>query len=216
VAVRGGSVRGGFQKALGAMGGGKAVAEGAVLEARPVPGDKVSSAAVASGSGSAIVLRRCELRTPGGWPLLQPMLTGHHATLMVLEGGRATAADCACGWFTYVCGQGSVLLHSGLAFPPGLGAAIVTQDGGEARELPAAAGGAGAPRAGVPAMPLAPPEAGSGAAGAAVPVVAAGAVEAAAPATTVAAAGVGEAAALAVAVEGSGSGPRRPWAAREC
>jgi hypothetical protein len=159
--MRGGSVHGGSEGAFGATGGGKAVAEGAVLEGRDGPGVRsMAAAAVASFPGTTLVLRRCELRIQG--PPSMPRPSDQPAlNLMVAHGARATAADCACGGPAVVMGQGSVLLHSGLAFPPGEEGTIAIADGGVARELPAAAGAAAAPRAGAAAPPAAPLEAGS-------------------------------------------------------
>jgi hypothetical protein len=135
VAVRGGSVRGGWMSALLAMRGGKATAEGAVLESRGGPSP---CTAMATEQGSMLVLRRCELlaSSPGGG------MAG--ISLHVGGGARATAADCACSGRATLQGQGSVLLHAGLAFPPGMEYPIVADDGGVARELPVAASGAAA------------------------------------------------------------------------
>ncbi len=141
--VRGGSVRGGKSAALGSREGGKAVAEGAVLEARPAEGQESSSAAVATGPGSAVVLRRCVLQEPRGSTGGEP--SHHHAwdaSVLVRAGGRGTAADCACAGPVVSTGQGSALLHSGLAFAPGMVETVAALDGGVARELPAAAPGA--------------------------------------------------------------------------
>ncbi len=144
--VRGGSVRGGSLAAVRAVDAGKVVAEGALLEARPEEGQEAPAATVlAEGPGSAVVLRRCELLQPGGEysraaPSSKPQPALHHRCMQTGGGARATAADCACGGPITVLGQGSSLLHSGLAFPPGLARSIVTQGGGTARELPAAAG----------------------------------------------------------------------------
>ncbi len=103
VAVRGGSVHGGSTSALAAIDGGKAVAEGAVLEAWPAMGQVVpSSAAAACGPGSALVVRHCELRLPKG-------RAGTHVSLNIEGGARATAADCACSGFVLVQQQGSSL-----------------------------------------------------------------------------------------------------------
>jgi hypothetical protein len=57
-------VRGGTYTAFAAFSGGKAVAEGATLEARPLAGKANSTAAMATDPGSTIVLRRCQLRVP--------------------------------------------------------------------------------------------------------------------------------------------------------
>jgi hypothetical protein len=150
--------------AVWATGGGKAVAEDAFLEARPAEGQgRSSSAALATEAGSTVVLRRCELRCPvaqGGQQQQQPP-AGAHRGLQVEGGGRATAADCTCSGPIVVLDQGSSLLHSGLAFPPGLARRIITGDGGVARELPAPAGSAAGGRAGTGAPLPAPPEAGS-------------------------------------------------------
>ncbi len=117
--------------------------EGAVLESISRVEDQDSCTAMASGVGSMLVLRRCELRasTPGERSAGMSML--------VSEGARATAADCACSGRVVVGGHGSSLLHSGLAFPPGLEHTIVAADGGVARGLPAAAGAVAGARPGV-------------------------------------------------------------------
>ncbi len=130
-------MRGGSWAALQACDGGKAVAEGALLEARPAEGQAaMSSAAASQDPGSIVVVRHCDLRA-----------ATKHASLIVQTGARATAADCACGGPVVVGGQGSSLLHRGLAFPPDLVCGVVAQDGGVARELPAAAAGPVGPAA---------------------------------------------------------------------
>ncbi len=140
--VRGGSVRGGSKAAVLASRGGKAVAEGAVLEAGPDVGQEWPSSAVrAVRPGSTVVLRHCELRVP---PLPVPAGRLPHVSVLVEEGARGTAADCACAGWLVVEGLGSSLLHSNLAFPPGMERTVVTRLGGMARELPAAAGAAAA------------------------------------------------------------------------
>jgi hypothetical protein len=147
VVVRGGSVRGGYRAALQACDGGKAVAEGAVLEARPAEGQEdTTSSAAAVGPGSTILLQRCELSTPASAPQRQLAAGLSHYSLQVEDRAKATAADCACAGLVLVVGLGSSLLHLGLAFAPGLAHTVVTPDGGVARELPAAGGAAG-PRA---------------------------------------------------------------------
>jgi hypothetical protein len=146
-------VRGGTQAAVAAIAGSKAVAEGAVLEARPAKGQAVlSSAAAATGPGSMLVLRGCELR--GG--VLHPSRSDIDYSLMVAGGARGTAADCTCSGAVVVSGPGSLLLHSGMAFVPSARFTFGTGDGGVARELPAAAGVAGG-RAAVGAPPPAAP-----------------------------------------------------------
>ncbi len=145
-------MRGGCTAALWASDGAKAVVEGAVLQARPAGGQETSAiAAVASGLGSTAVLRRCELCTPA--PGAAPSPAGVHESLVVEAGARGTAADCTCSGRILVVGQGSALLHSGLAFPPYLAEPIGLWQDGVARELPAAAGGS---RAGA-TFPLAAP-----------------------------------------------------------
>jgi hypothetical protein len=144
VVVRGGSVRGGSTAAVIVRQGAKVVAEGVTVEARPATGQaRSSSAARALDSGSTVVLRRCELRVP---PLPVPAGCHQHVSVLVEEGARGTAADCACGGPVLVEGQGSSLLHSNLAFPPGMERTVVPRLGGMARELPAAAGAAAGPR----------------------------------------------------------------------
>jgi hypothetical protein len=159
-------VRGGFRAALQACDGAKAVAEGAVLEARPAEGQEGRpSAAAASGPGSTVVLRRCEgagsssaAMSTDPWSTLvlrhcelrAPQVAadsgGAHSSMLSQEGGRGTAANCTCEGPAVSMGQGSSLLLVGLAFAPGLADTVVTLDGGVARELPAAGGAAG-PRA---------------------------------------------------------------------
>jgi hypothetical protein len=84
-------VRGGSTSALVAVRGGKAVAEGVVLEAWPAMGQVAPSCAtMACNPGSALVVRHCVLlRVPHG-------IAGGHDSLHVEDGARATAADCAC------------------------------------------------------------------------------------------------------------------------
>ncbi len=132
-------MRGGSWAALLVVDGAKAVAEGAVLEARPLEGQPQPSCAVlVAHAGSSVALRRCELRTPQtSVPLhLQHPLRARRS-LQLEEGAKATAAECTCGGRAVVAGRGSTLLHSGLAFPPGLVDAVVADDGGVARQLPA-------------------------------------------------------------------------------
>ncbi len=101
--VRGGSVRGGSHAALVAAGGSKAVAEGAVLQARPVQGQAGSpSAVLVRVRGTMAVLRRCELLSDAG-----------HHSILVVSGARATAADCACGSGVAVMCQGRLLWVNG-------------------------------------------------------------------------------------------------------
>jgi hypothetical protein len=171
VVVRGGSVRGGTFAALSAAMGGKAVAEGALLEARPDVGqlDDMSTA-LALEPGSTLVLRRCELCVP---PTVLPLLgdgrSHSHSGLYVGTGARGTAVDCACEGSVVVSGGGSSLLYTGLAFAPGLGSPVYAYKGGVARELPAAAGAVGS-RPGGSAPPAAPSQAGSHATPASAPV----------------------------------------------
>ncbi len=108
----------------------------------------MGASAVLAMSAGKVVLRRCELRVP---PCSSSLM---QCSLIVKEGARATAADLTCSGMVMVLNQGSMLLHTGLAFPPGLELTIVAIDGGVARELPATAGAAG-PRAGGPAPPAA-------------------------------------------------------------
>ncbi len=136
VAVRNGSVRGGSTAAVRASAGGKAVVEGAVLQARGGGQADFTAAAIADGPGSVLGLRHCKLLLP------PPTGTVVHICLRVGGGARATAADCACNGRAMVMGEGSSLLHSGLAFPPGPDP-IFTAGGGVAHELAAAAGGGG-------------------------------------------------------------------------
>jgi hypothetical protein len=116
-----------------------------------------AATAESSGPGSTLVVRSCELCAPAPVSEATPFprrgrpLQSAHASLLVRGGARATAADCACGGQAVVVNQGSVLLHSGLAFLPGLMGPILYDDGGVVRMLPAAAGGAGGSRAGAPA-----------------------------------------------------------------
>ncbi len=177
--VRGGSVRG-CVVGLEASHGGKAVAEGAVLEARPLRGQQSNVPAMAVDPGTTLVLRRCQLcmaasasPPPGG--------EANHS-LLVGEGARATVADSTCSGAVLVMGAGSSLLHSGLAYaldlddpvsglhsgPPlvaGLPPPIIALDGGVACELQGAAGGLAGPRGWVAAHPAGPPEAGGHGAG---------------------------------------------------
>ncbi len=199
--VRGGSVSGGSEQALCAADGAKAVAEGAMLEARPAEGVD-SSAVLAHGLDSRVVLQRCKLRVP---PVcLQPARApgSEHNSLEVWGGARATAADCTCSGRVHVDGQGSALLHSGLAFPPGLVDPIFEQEGGLAREVPGAAGGAGGAgglggsRAAAPAPAVAPPGAGTQGAGSALVAAAEAAESARHSAGTGASGPAGEAAAV--------------------
>ncbi len=122
------------------------MAEGAVLESVSRVGiedQEQPCTAMASGVGSMLVLRRCELRASS----IEERSGGF--SMRVSGGARATAADCACSGRIVVEGQGSSVLHTGLAFPPGLGDPIATSDGGVARGLPAAAGAAAGARPGV-------------------------------------------------------------------
>jgi hypothetical protein len=199
VAVRGGSVRG--EAALVAIGGARAVVEGAVLEARPA-GEVPTSVVQAENPASTVVLRRCELLVPPVGTQFAGATASEHFSLVVAGGARATAAGCTCSGRAIVVGQGSALLHSGLAFPLGLEDPIFEQEGGLARELPGAADRAGGPRAAAPAPAAAPPGAGSQGAGSAL-VAAAGAAESVQPSAGTGGSGpVGEAAAAA---EGLGS-----------
>ncbi len=144
MAVRGGSVRGGYTAALAVYGGARAVAEAAVLQARPAGAQETPAASVLSSDpGSTVVLRACELPALEAGPsLAQPHASlalindGACSSLKLQEGGRATAVDCACGERILVLGQGSSVLLAGLAFPPGLEDPIKTCAGGVARELP--------------------------------------------------------------------------------
>ncbi len=204
--VRGGSVSGGSKRALLAVQGAKAVAEGTVLEARPAGGGD-SSAVQAQDPASMVALRRCVLRVPpvDPRPVGATGSTCEHRSLLVLKNARATVADCTCSGRAMVHDQGSVLLHSGLAFPPGLVNPVGLWHGGVARELPAVAGGAGGeggPRAAAPAPSVASPGAGSHGA-ASAPVAAAEAAELVQPSAGTGGGGpVGEAAAV---VDGLGS-----------
>jgi hypothetical protein len=143
VVVQGGSLRGGSGYALVAAVGGKAVAEGAVLESLSIVEDQDPCTAMATEQGSMLVLRRCELRVSS----LGECSSG--INMHVGGGARATAADCACSGRIAVEGQGSSLLHTGLAFPPGMELPIIAANGGVARGLPAAAGAAAGARPGV-------------------------------------------------------------------
>jgi hypothetical protein len=81
--------------------GGKAVAEGAVLEARPAVGQAdPPGAARGAGRGSMLVVRCCEL-------CMQDVSPSHN--LEVMGGSKATAADCSCSGQVLVLGQGSSL-----------------------------------------------------------------------------------------------------------
>jgi hypothetical protein len=159
VAVLGGSVHGGNVAAVVAICGGKVVAEGAVLEARPVEGQQMGcAAALAMERGAMIQLQRCELRTPSPQrPTSARQRPPAHSSLVVQAGAKAIATDCRCSGRVEVWDPGSTLLHSGLAFRPGLGDTIVAVDGGVARELPAAAGRAGGSRAAAGEPAAAPP-----------------------------------------------------------
>jgi hypothetical protein len=164
--VQGGSVRGGTLAALFVLQGAKAVAEGAVLEAVPAVGQAAPAAAAwARDPGSTLALRRCELLAPApAASPLHPPTGGRRISLHLQRGARATLADCICGLRVYVTGEGSSLLHAGLAFPPGLEDPIQSFEGSVVRELPGPAGPA-TRASGAAAPPAAPHEAGSHGAG---------------------------------------------------
>jgi hypothetical protein len=167
VTVQGGSVRGGTWAALFVLQGAKAVAEGAVLEAAPAVGQAAPAAAAwARDPRSTLALRRCELLAPApaASPLHPPTGGQRNNSLVLMGGARATVADCICGLRAYVMGEGSSLLHTGLAFPPGLEDPIQAFEGSVVRELPGPAGPAGR-ASGAAAPPAAPHEAGSHGAG---------------------------------------------------
>jgi hypothetical protein len=135
--------------AVWALSGARAMATGAVLQARPAEGQREpTTVAVSSGPGSALSLRRCELPVPAAGSSAPGSSEG--LSLQVDRGGRASATDCACGGRVAVSDWGSTLLHSGLAFPPGLDDPVINRDGGADRELPGATAGAAAVAAGGP------------------------------------------------------------------
>ncbi len=141
--VRGGSVHGGECAVLQADAGGGAVAEGVVLQSRPVEGSSSTTcAALATGPGSSVVLRRCDLRMPSLTAPQPEEPTGYglHWCLVAQKGARGTAAECSFGGRALAMDSGSSLLLSSFAFPPGLEDPIVTQGGGVARVLVDSAG----------------------------------------------------------------------------
>ncbi len=120
MAVRGGSVRScGF--ALATSLGGRAVADGAVLEAWPEAGQVEGPiAALAIDQGSTLVVRRCELRTPASTaaPPHSPERGAEPSRSLHIQGGaRATAADCTCSAPACVTGEGSTLLRGSTLLP---------------------------------------------------------------------------------------------------